>query len=214
MALLELIAVNEQSRTLAGMAANDGFNRRILVLILIFLTVADIGQTQTAIRGLYPPVTELSKFKAVKASSTCGLNNMPMTYCMSSLNNQTLINCTRLNCLLDCCSTCGKTQPIHTNILSGSGVLVTQVTDTRPGSATGSRSSSFSTGSYITYANLPASNKQLGMSVCSWIKKQSSGPGYRMFSNFLFLLATLQLAFLLALSASQFVGYMILVMPC
>ena len=134
---------------------------------------------QITIRGLYPPITELSKFKSVTASSTCGLNNVQMRYCMSSTNNQSLTTCTQLNCLLDCCSSCGKTKPTYLNLLSGTSVLISQSNDVRSGSAAGSRSYSFGAGSYVTYSNLAASNVQnRGFSFSAWVKQQNGNEGY------------------------------------
>lgn len=147
--------------------------------IIILLAFLQTFSAQTTIRGLYPPVTELSKFKSVTASSTCGLNNVRMAYCMSSTNNETLTTCTQMNCLLDCCSTCGKTKPNNLNLLSGTLVQITQNSDVRAGSAVGSQSSSFGAGSYATYSNLAASNvQQRGFSISAWVKQQNGNVGY------------------------------------
>ena len=148
----------------------------IAVLLLVLL---EASSAQTAIRGLYPPVTELSKFRSVTASSTCGLNNVQMSYCMSSTNNASLTTCTELTCLLNCCSTCGRTKPTSLDILSGTLNSVTQSSDVRAGSAAGSRSSVFGAGSYVEYRNLAASNMQLrGFSFSAWVKQQSANIGY------------------------------------
>ena len=150
-----------------------------MYFFVIVLTFVNTCFSQTTIRGLYPPVTELSKFKTVRTSSTCGLNNNPMRYCMSSRDNQTLTTCTQLNCLLDCCSSCGKTKPSNLNLLAGTQVQITPNNDNRPGSVSGSQSSSFGAGSHVTYSNLAASNvPQLGFSVSVWVKQQSGNLGY------------------------------------
>ena len=147
--------------------------------IAVLLVLLQSSSAQTTIRGLYPPVTELSKFRSVTASSTCGLNNVPMSYCMSSTNNASLTTCTELTCLLDCCSTCGKTKPTSLNILSGTLNSVTQSSDVRTGSTAGSTSSSFGAGSYVEYLNLAASNiQQRGFSFSTWVKQQSANIGY------------------------------------
>ena len=148
-------------------------------VIIILLAFLQTFSAQTTIRGLYPPVTELSKFKSVTASSTCGLNNVRMAYCMSSTNNVTLTTCTQLSCLLDCCSSCGKTKPNNLNLLSGTLVQITQSSDVRAGSTVGSQSSSFRAGSYATYSTLAAANvPQQGFSISAWVKQQNGNIGY------------------------------------
>ena len=140
--------------------------------------LAQIGDFQTTMRGLYPPVTELSKFMPVTASSTCGLDNRPMRYCQSSIDNQSLTTCTQLECLLDCCETCGKARPASLGISNGTEFLVVRSTDTPPGSSGVSQSKSFGSGSHIVYATVSASNvPALGFSVCAWIKQGVGNEG-------------------------------------
>lgn len=157
------------------------FRRSVESFLLFTATtfmLAEIGDFQTTIRGLYPPVTELSKFMPVKASSTCGLDNRPMRYCESSINNQSLTTCTQLECLLDCCETCGKARPASLGISNGTEFSVARSTDTPPSSSGVSQSKSFGSGSYIVYATLPASNVPLhGFSVCAWIKQSVGNDG-------------------------------------
>eukprot|EP00794_Sanderia_malayensis_P020024 gene20024-21985_t len=150
-----------------------------LTLFLLMTTIISLDRQSTvALKGLYPKPSFLSNLKPVKASSTCGLQNSLMKYCMSSADNASLTTCTELDCLLDCCPTCGKAPPASTDLLSGSAVSVSQSSDVRPGSPVSAHSKSFNSGSLITFSNLAAANiKELGLSFTAWVKQQAGNTG-------------------------------------
>lgn len=160
---------SEKSMALTG--------RCFSVASLVFLL--QTFRSLAGFRGIYPPVTELSKFKSVQTSSTCGLNNVPMRYCVSSTSNQTVSTCTQFTCLFDCCTNCGKTKPPDLSMLTGTQTQITPSSDLRPGSVAGSRSSSFAPGSSVSYGSLAASNvPKSGLSVAAWVKQQTGTTGY------------------------------------
>ena len=165
--------------TFAILKHRIGFTTTVgLSVGLISCFLCQIVAAQGTIRGLFPAVQELSSFKPIKSSSTCGLQGQSMKYCISK-NNQSLITCTERTCLQDCCSTCGRSTPSHMNLESGTSFQVTSINnDSRPGSLPGTIAKRFSTGSYITFRNLQASNVQvMGLSITAWVKQQTGNTG-------------------------------------
>lgn len=142
------------------------------ITILIFLLLLPHSQSQQLGGGLFPSVKDLSRFKPITATNTCGFNSKAMDYCISTLSDSSLRTCTKSSCQFGCCLSCGTSPPVYVDLDafskdSLSGVYVS--TDTRPGSNVFSNSREFITG-YLSYLS-PSVNSNFSFAL--WIKQRT-----------------------------------------
>ena len=146
-----------------------------LVFLLLLSAILTRTDAQSLSGGLFPAVVDLSSFKPVTTTSTCGLNNNQMTYCISSTSSSSLDTCTQRTCLHNCCDKCSTSKPVFTDI-DKSGVQQGKIyvsADRRPGSETFSNSLQFYDGQIIR-SNIPAA---FNLSFAVWVKQEDGNEG-------------------------------------
>ena len=149
------------------------FSWCFFVLLILFSSLSDTVHAN----GLFPRIEDLSSFTNVKTSSSCGLNNKQMTYCISSLSNNSIKTCTQRTCLLNCCQDCGTFSPSHIkldNAQRSSGVFISA--DKHPFvKKLDSNSLNFQTNGFIIYSPAPAVSN---FTFAVWMKQSKQNYGY------------------------------------
>lgn len=139
-----------------------------VLLVILFLLIENSCMSETG--GMFPRVEDLSTFKPVKVTSSCGLNNKTMTYCKSDKNISSLNACDRSECRFSCCKNCGAYRPSSINI-DKDGKTVGNVyvsNDVRPKTRFDSEGSKNFLSGYIMYKPLvPSSN----FTFAGWFKQ-------------------------------------------
>lgn len=149
------------------------FSLFVYILTLLSFSIPSFN-TQKLRGGLFPDVRDLSSFRPVKASSTCGLGNA-QTYCTSSVSNDSLISCTQQTCDLQCCEKCGSSTPHFTDIGKDGTTSIGVYTsaDRRPGSDVFSESKDIRSGS-ITSKKFDTSSN---FTFTTWMKQSAQNSG-------------------------------------
>ena len=139
-------------------------------LLIFYANMAPIVEAQTLTVGLFPTITDLAMFKPVKSSSNCGFNNSKTTYCMSSIEEDSLKTCTLQTCLIECCDKCGMFTPPYIDLdkdgVFSNGVFISS--DLHPNSGLFKDSRNFQNGGFVkTKTPLLTTN----FTLTSWIKQ-------------------------------------------
>lgn len=146
---------------------------RYVLLFIYFLTLP-IPSSQLG--GLFPKIEDLSSFTSVKTSSTCGLQNTLMSYCISLVSHDSISACTQRSCLFSCCQDCGTISPPYINLfkdaLKSNGVYISA--NRHPGSDQFSNSLNFQKNGYLIYSSVSASSN---FSFAAWINQEGSNNG-------------------------------------
>ena len=154
--------------------ANKSIKKIFLVISLVIILY--IKPTHGQIKGLFPAIKDLSSFTDVKASSTCGLNDSLMTYCISNVEDSSIQSCTQRTCLFNCCPTCGTKSPsyiIFDNKQKSNGVFVSS--ERHPyNKVLGSNSWNFQSNGFIQSS---IKSESSNFSFTSWIKQEKSNDG-------------------------------------
>lgn len=94
------------------MSSNYYFKDQGYILwILLFLWHQQVTHCQ---KGYFPDMRDLSALNPVNSSSTCGAT--PMYYCQSFRSNNSLQKCYFSTCYFACCSSCGSSKPVQTDL--------------------------------------------------------------------------------------------------
>ena len=148
-----------------------------IFFIITFIGIFYIKPTQGQLKGLFPGIRDFSSFtKNIKTSSTCGLNDKLMTYCISTVEETSIQSCTQRTCLFNCCPTCGTKSPsyiVFDNKPKSNGVYVSS--ERHPyNKVLGSNSMNFQTNGFIqSQTKLESSN----FTFTAWIKQENSNNG-------------------------------------
>jgi len=144
------------------------------IMVVVFILQVDICSAQ--MKGLFPAINDLSSFTNVRTTSSCGLNKKPMTYCISSVSDESMKSCTQRTCLFNCCPTCGIASPSSLNLDNApksNGVYISS--QRHPYSKSiASNSYNFLTG-YISSPSTVSSSSNFTFTV--WIKQEKLNDG-------------------------------------
>ena len=146
--------------------------KRKFITTVMFIFLLPHSQSQQLGGGLFPSVKDLSRFKPITSTNTCGFNSKAMDYCISTLSDISLKTCTKSFCQFGCCLSCGTSPPVYVDLDAFStdspgGVYVS--TDIRPGSNVFSNSREFITG-YLSYL-APSVNSNFSFAL--WLKQRT-----------------------------------------
>ena len=148
-----------------------------IFFIIILIGIFYVKPTQGQLKGLFPAIKDLSSFtKNIKTSSTCGLNDNLMTYCISEVDKKSIESCTQRACLFNCCPTCGTQSPsyiVFDDKQKSNGVYVSS--ERHPyNKVLGSNSLNFQTNGYIMSQTKSESSN---FTFALWIKQEKSNNG-------------------------------------
>lgn len=150
--------------------------KNIKSYFLTLLILLILSNESYQLNGLFPKIEDLSSFTSVKTSSTCGLENKLMTYCVSSVLNSSLTSCTQRSCLYSCCRTCGSTTPsfidLSKDAFKSNNVFISA--NRHPDSKQFSDSFSFQDNGYLRYGSVSASSN---FSFTAWINQENGNTG-------------------------------------
>ena len=126
-------------------------------------------------QGYFPNLVDLAILKPVSSSSTCGATSS--TYCQSSPRSSSLQTCTQKTCKLGCCTNCGSSKEVATDLAQFSTKAgVTQDGDPRNGSSV--NSFRFQGNSHIQSLRIPSvTYVNPGFTVSVWIKQKAGNKG-------------------------------------
>ena len=144
---------------------------RHCLLLLILFSLGNVNG-----KGHFPEIKDLSSFGDVKTSSSCGLNNKQMSYCISNIKNESILQCTQKTCLLNCCEKCGVSSPTFIFLdkaQRSSGVYISA--DKHPySSKLDSNSLNFQTNGFIFDNTFSGSSN---FTFATWIKQETQNVG-------------------------------------
>ena len=150
------------------------FDMNFYMVFVIFIHF--FGVTNGQLKGLFPAIKDLSSFTDIKTSSTCGLNNNQMTYCISTVEDSSTTSCTQRTCLLNCCLTCGTSLPTYIDLdkaQRSNGVFISSSRQPYDKDIR-STSWSFTDNGFISYSSVSDSSN---FTLTTWFKQQKSNNG-------------------------------------
>ena len=157
---------------------NDGGKSITTGKILLFVTFFSLhfDPALGQLNGLFPAIKDLSSFTNVRTSSTCGLNDNLMAYCISNVEESSIESCKQRTCLFNCCPTCGTKSPSYItfdNNVKSSGVFVSS--ERHPyNKVLGSNSWNFLNNGFILSSIKSDSSN---FTFTTWIKQEKSNDG-------------------------------------
>ncbi|XP_067031738.1 usherin-like isoform X1 [Acropora muricata] len=140
--------------------------------ILLFLWHQPVTYCQ---RGYFPDLRDLSALKPITSSSTCGAQ--AMVYCQSFRSNSSLRTCFVSTCEFACCSSCGSSKPVPTDLAQNS-VNQRVLQDGEPRNGSSVNSYRFQGNSYLQPLRVPSVDYvRTGFTLSVWIKQRAGNRG-------------------------------------
>ncbi|XP_066923568.1 usherin-like [Clytia hemisphaerica] len=162
----------------------QAFDMKFCMVFVFFIQFFGVTNGQQ-LKGLFPAIKDLSSFTDIKTSSTCGLNNNQMTYCISTVEDSSTSSCTQRTCLLNCCLTCGTSLPTYIDLdkaQRSNGVFISSSRQPYDKDIR-STSWSFTDNGFISYSSVSDTSN---FTFTTWFKQQKSNNGVLLFKPSVF----------------------------
>ena len=126
-------------------------------------------------RGHFPNLRDLSALKPITSSSTCGAT--VMDYCRSFRSNNSLQACSNSTCTFACCSRCGSSKPLSTDL--GKFSLTSGVRSGEPRNSSSVNSYRFQGNSYLQplILGIVLDYVRTGVTLSVWMKQKAGNRG-------------------------------------
>ena len=126
-------------------------------------------------RGHFPNLRDLSALKPITSSSTCGAT--AMDYCRSFRSNNSLQTCSNSTCTFACCSRCGSSKPLSTDL--GRFSLTSGVRNGEPRNGSSVNSYRFQGNSYLQplILGIVLDYVRTGVTLSVWMKQKAGNRG-------------------------------------
>jgi len=147
-------------------------NQGYFLWIVLFLWHQPVIYCQ---RGHFPDLRDLSALKPIISSSTCGATEMD--YCRSFRSNNSLQTCFNSTCKFACCSRCGSSKPLSTDL--GRFSLPSGVRRDEPRNGSSVKSYRFQGNSYLQplSVGIVLDYVRTGVTLSVWMKQKAGNRG-------------------------------------